>query len=53
MNAGERNAILKALEEWGTNIPRGDLEGNPINLAKLAFIAGWAAGRKYEKENSK
>jgi hypothetical protein len=52
MNAGERKAILKALEEWGTNIPREDLEGNSINLAKLAFIAGWEAGRKYEKENS-
>jgi hypothetical protein len=48
MTPEERNAILIEMEKWGTALSREDLEGNPINLAKLAFIAGWEAGRKYE-----
>ncbi len=45
-----RDALNMAMSDWVESLTREDVEEDPRSLAHRAFLAGWQAGRSFERQ---
>lgn len=45
-----RDALNEAMRVWSESLTREDVEEDPRSLAHRAFLAGWQAGREFERQ---